>query len=174
MSFLDLKILIFRFEREAVILYDRSKIWERGFTSMEKEKIQLTDDLFIETYPFSDYITCVEVFLHGESFNAFCSDNDFVDEWRENPDVLIKLCNEHMLQHPKKTPAPKDVANPARKQLEEGLEAEFYSFSDDVYCINVYQQGKLTTSFCSDKASFEEWQDDPAAMLSVIKKLIKG
>jgi hypothetical protein len=147
---------------------------ERGFTSMGREKIQLTDDLFIETYPFSDYITCVEVFLHGKSFNAFCSDNDVVDEWRENPDLLIELCNEHMLHQPKKTTILKEVTNPARKQLEEGIEVEFYPFSDDVYCINVFKQGKLSTSFCSDKASFEEWEDDPAAMLSVVKKLIKG
>jgi hypothetical protein len=141
---------------------------------MGREKIQLTEDLFIETYPFSDFITCVEVFVRGESFNAFCSDNDVVDEWRENPDLLIELCNEHMLHRPKKTSTSKDLPNTARKQLEEGLEVEFYPFSDDVYCINVFKHGKLTTSFCSDKASFDEWQDDPDGMLSVVKKLIKG
>jgi hypothetical protein len=141
---------------------------------MERERIKLTDDLFIETYPFSDFITCVEVFVNGESFNAFCSDNEMVDEWKENPEQLIELCNKHMLQHPTKVKPAEDSSLTARKKLEEGLEVEFYPFSDDVYCINVFKHGKLSTSFCSDKASFEEWNDDPAAMLSVVKRLMKG
>lgn len=141
---------------------------------MEKERIQLTDDLLIETYPFSDYITCIEVYVKGESFSAFCSDNDIVEEWKENPDTLIELCNEHMLHQPKKGKTTKHESTSDRKLLEEGLEVEFYPFSDDVYCINVFKKGKLATSFCSDRSSFDEWQDDPAAMLSVVKRLLKG
>jgi hypothetical protein len=141
---------------------------------MEKVRIQLTDDLLIETYPFSDYITCVEVYVKGESFSAFCSDNAVVDEWKENPDMLIELCNEHMLHQPKKEKNTNNESTSDRKVLEEGIEVEFYPFSDDVYCINVFKQGQLATSFCSDRSSFDEWQDDPTAMLNVIKRLLKG
>jgi hypothetical protein len=151
----------------------RVRILKRGVISMNKEKIQLTDDLLIETYPFSDYITCVEVFLKGESFNAFCSDNSVVDEWKENPDMLIELCNDHLLHQPKKTTLVVNDDHNHRQALGEGIELETYSFSEDIYCINVYQHGKMVNSFCSDRSSIDEMEDDPEVLRSIIKKMLK-
>lgn len=135
---------------------------------MEKEKIQLTNDLSIRTYPFSDYITCVEVYYNGKSFSSFCSDNDIVEEWKENPDQLIEICKKQILYQPKKQASQSQL----RQVLEQGLEVDYYPFSDDVFCVNVYQDGTFSTSFCTDKASFDEWQEEPESMLSIVKKML--
>lgn len=135
---------------------------------MEKEKMQLTDDLSITTYPFSDYITCVEVTYNGEIFSSFCSDNTIVEEWIENPDQLIAICQKQIKHQAKKQPS----TGPLRQVLTQGLEVEYYPFSDDVFCVNVFRNGTFNTSFCTDKASFDEWQEDPEAMLSVVKSMV--
>lgn len=139
---------------------------------MLKERIQLTEELLIETYPFSEYITCVEVFLNGQSFNAFCSDNEIVQEWKENPDMLVELCKNHMLQQPKKQ-ASVSSSQASRIQLPDGLEVESYSFSEDIYCMNVYQHGALATSFCSDRHSIDEWKEDQDSLYTFVNTILK-
>lgn len=136
---------------------------------MKHGKTQLTDDLYIVTYPFSDYITCVEVYLNGQSLNAFCSDHSLVEEWIDHPEQLLEVCNDHIAQQDHPTHEKTDE----RIMLEDGLEAEIYSFSEDVYCINVYRQGEFITSFCTDTNSINEWQEDTDNLTSIIKNIIK-
>lgn len=58
--------------------------------------LQLNDDLMVETFAFSDFITCIEVFFNGKSYSSFCSLKEQVEEWKENPDELIQLCIQHI------------------------------------------------------------------------------
>lgn len=138
---------------------------------MEKERIQLNEDIAIEIYPFSAYITCVEVFVNGRSFNAFCSDTKVVEEWKETPETLLELCQDHLSRQTTSESNP-PTPETKRMKLNGGLEIEYYQFSDDVCCMNVYRDGKLKTTFCSDVASFEEWQDDPNTLENMIAQLI--
>lgn len=135
---------------------------------MDKEVIRLTDQLSITMYPFSDYITCVEVSCNGETFSSFCSDNEIIEEWKEHPDLLLEICKKQIQFQPK-LPA---TSPSLRQVLEQGLEVEFYPFSDDVFCVNVYRDGSFNTSFCTDKASFDEWQEEPESLLSVVKSML--
>lgn len=138
---------------------------------MEHQKMKLSDQLSIETYPFSDYITCIEVFYDGQSISAFCSDSDMVEEWKQKPEQLLEMCQQHAAHQNKLLQSKSEKVK--RIAIEAGIDIEMYTFSDDVYCVNVYQNGDFVSSFCSDKQSMEEWEDDPDSLKSIVKSTLK-
>lgn len=54
--------------------------------------------------------------------------------------------------------------------VQDNLEAEVYTFSEDVYCVNVYEHGQLLNAFCSDAEAVEEWKQNPKSLLSIIQR----
>ncbi|MDG5786210.1 hypothetical protein QA612_01815 [Evansella sp. AB-P1] len=61
-----------------------------------REEIKLTEELSVVTFPYTDYISCVEVFKNGKSMTVFCSDRHYIDECRESEDSFMSLVNEFM------------------------------------------------------------------------------
>lgn len=138
---------------------------------MEREKIKVSEDISIEAYSFSDYITCIDVYYKDESFSAFCTDTDLVNEWRENPELLLEVVKERIA---KQTPIRKQEKDSAQRiKLNAELEVETYSFSGDVYCVNVFQKDKLISSFCTDVATYDEWQEDQELLEAMVKQVLR-
>lgn len=77
-------------------------IFDCVYTDLQKDigrcfcvakKRVLGDGMTIVSIPFSEYMTCVEVFYHGHSLGTFCSEKDYIDEWfiEENSESIFRL-----------------------------------------------------------------------------------
>jgi len=53
--------------------------------------IVLPDGFEAKVYAFSDYISCVELYKNGQMIRSFCSDHQAVEEWLEEPEVLLSM-----------------------------------------------------------------------------------
>jgi hypothetical protein len=124
-------------------------------------KMKLNDELTVEAYPFSDFITCVEVKMNGNTYQSFCTLKSQVDEWKEDAELFADICYEHI----KKSSGV--IAPKQRLSLSNGLEAEIYPFSDYIHCIDVYRDNQLVQSFCCDTNTFTEYEEDLEKMLSM-------
>jgi hypothetical protein len=129
------------------------------------EKMKLNDELTVEAYPFSDYITCVEVNMNGNSYQSFCTLKSQVDEWKEDMDLFADICYEHV----KKFSGA--ITPQKRLTLSNGLEVEIYPFSDYIYCVDVFNGDQMVQSFCCDTNTFTEYQDDMESMLALYGRI---
>jgi hypothetical protein len=128
-------------------------------------KIKLNDELTIEKYPFSEYITCVEVKLNGDSYQSFCTSTSQIEEWEHDCELLAEICYEHIKKF-------SGTVTPQKKlPLSNGLEVDSYPFSDYIHCVDIYQDGKLVNSFCCDTNTFKEYQDDMDSMVKMYHKI---
>lgn len=132
---------------------------------LEKKKIQLKEDLLVSYYSFSDDVVCVDVIYKGEEMGAFCSDISQFKEWDEAD--LLQLAESHVSNNVHLTT--NKVTNKKRKVLENGIEVEYFSHSDDILCVEMYKSGKSVGSFCSDVSSFEEWMEDDELLKRVVE-----
>lgn len=124
-----------------------------------KEKLRLNDELTVEAYDFSDFITCVEINLNGSTYQSFCSLRAQVDEWKEDTELFADICYEHI----KKSSG--SITPKQRLTLSNGLEVEIYPFSDYIHCVDVYNRDELIQSFCCDTNTFTDYQDDLEALI---------
>lgn len=60
------------------------------------DSLKLNEDLTVEFFEYSEFITCVEVFFRGQNYSSFCSLKDQVQEWREDTEELISICIKHI------------------------------------------------------------------------------
>ncbi|WP_202081041.1 hypothetical protein [Caldalkalibacillus salinus] len=141
---------------------------------MDKKKVnyRVSNDITLSVYDFSDYISCAEILYKGHSYHAFCTDHEQIEDWMENPEELETICREHLLKH---TDA--DKPSPAYDyqtvDLDEDYHVQYYPYSDYLLCIVVLHQDSVVHSFCTDHATFEEWQDEPDTFLSAIHKMLR-
>lgn len=140
---------------------------------MTRVKIKLSEEISIETYPFSEYITCIDIFRNGTLYNTFCSDNEVVNEWKEHPEILLHLGQDDT-QKLNLSVAPRASTASLinnRQILGEGYEVELYTFSDYIVCFKVFHNNALATSFCFDKDTYDDMMNDAEELLSAIKQL---
>ncbi|MGO4887115.1 hypothetical protein ACJ2A9_05095 [Anaerobacillus sp. MEB173] len=133
---------------------------------MEKKKVQLKEDLEVSYYSFSDDIICVEVFYKQKEMGAFCSDISHFKEWDETD--LLQLAESHVKNNARILSTA--TSSVQRKALDNGIEVEYYSHSDDILCIEMFKDGHSVGSFCSDVSSFEEWMEDDELLKRVVEK----
>ncbi|GGK24155.1 hypothetical protein GCM10010965_16150 [Caldalkalibacillus thermarum] len=53
-------------------------------------RISLPEGLVAEVYPFSDYISCINVYRQGICVKSFCSDRSSIEEWLEEPGMIFR------------------------------------------------------------------------------------
>ena len=132
---------------------------------MEKETIELSDGVSASYHIFSEYIVCVEVAKNGEPMGSFCSDTSQIEELDE--EEVISMIQKHIKEYEASS-----LKHKKKKLQIEDFELDYYSHSEDMYCIDVTKQGNMVGSFCADRASFEEWMDDEEQLTSIVKKMI--
>lgn len=59
---------------------------EEGF-----RHIVLSNGIEARVYAFSDYISCVDLYHGGKMIRSFCSDHQVVEEWLEEPEILLSF-----------------------------------------------------------------------------------
>ncbi|MBB5173084.1 hypothetical protein [Texcoconibacillus texcoconensis] len=133
---------------------------------MKRNQLQLSDQLIVRYYEFSDDVVCVEVMKDGKDFGAFCSDRLQFQEWDEGE--LQQLAETHVKQNDGITVSP----DRNLRSLSEGYEIEYTNHWGNMYCLDIYKQGVYESSFCVDRSSFEEWMDDEEQLIAVVKSQI--
>ncbi len=53
--------------------------------------IELSAEVKVKVYPFSDYISCVDMYHCGKMVRSFCSDHRMIEEWLEEPEYLLSF-----------------------------------------------------------------------------------
>ncbi|MDQ0339959.1 ribosomal protein L19 [Caldalkalibacillus uzonensis] len=54
-------------------------------------RIALSEGFEAEVYAFSDYISCINVYKQGVCIHSFCSDRSSVEEWLEEPGLIMAM-----------------------------------------------------------------------------------
>ncbi|MCD8508709.1 MAG: hypothetical protein LRY73_01590 [Bacillus sp. (in: Bacteria)] len=131
---------------------------------MNSEELVMADGVVANKYSFSDHVICVEVKKNGKDLGSFCSDVSQFEELDE--EELTTLIQQHV-----NLVEASSIVDEKVKHRVGDYELECYSHYDSVCCINVLQNGEAVSSFCVDRASFEEWLEDEEQLLSVVNNL---
>ena len=133
---------------------------------MTKNTVLLSNGVLGSVYKFSDHVVCIEVIKNGKELGSFCTDISQYEDWEE--EELKTLIEQHV-----KASEAKDLKTEKKKQfILDRYEIEYYAHSDTLFCINVLENGKTVSSFCTDKEAFDQWMEDEEQLTKVVKMIL--
>lgn len=133
---------------------------------MVKNTVLLSDGVLGSVYKFSDHVVCIEVMKNGEQLGSFCTDISQYEDWEE--EELKSLIEQHV----QASEANALKAEEKKHYILDRYELQYYTHSDSLFCINVLENGKTITSFCTDKESFDEWMEDEEQLARVVQMIL--
>ncbi|SDY56019.1 hypothetical protein SAMN05421736_102269 [Evansella caseinilytica] len=133
------------------------------------ESISLTGGVTAKYYSFSDHVVCVDINKNGKHMGSFCSDVNQFLEW--DKEEMISLIQQHIKLV--ESSAILRLRQAEKFPLQDQLEFQYYKHTEDLYCIEILQAGKVVSTFCVDCSSFDEWLEDKEQLFHVVDHLIK-
>lgn len=133
---------------------------------MEKNTVLLPDGVLGTAFKFSEHVICIEVMKNGRQLGSFCTDVGQFEEWDDED--LRSLIEQHV-----KSMEEASLKYTKEKQyVLDRYELQYYTHSDYLYCIDVLDNGKIVSSFCTDKDTFDEWMEDKEQLTNVVKEIL--
>lgn len=133
---------------------------------MEKNTVLLPNGVLGTAFKFSEHVVCVEVIKNGQQLGSFCTDVDQFEEWDD--DDLKSLIEQHV----KRMEEASRNETKEKKYILDRYELQYYTHSDYMYCVDVLENGQIISSFCTDKATFDEWMEDEEQLTNVVKEML--